>query len=178
MAHSPSINDELNNRLDALFEDGPALEDQGRKDPLEGLTAVILEMEWEIGEETLGKYLREVRGLKSLFVNDKALSVFIKLLETLGKYLMAKKAQAHPESIRFLKALHEDFQRVNAPGTSPGERNRSAMAQAQAFRQLKSRIVPSTPSAQPPSKTEISDELKLHIRQVVREEITRLVKSK
>ena len=179
MTHSPSMNDELNNRLDELFEDGTALDDAKKKgEPLEGLKAVILEMEWEIDENTLGKYLKEVNTLKGLFSGDKALSVYIKLLETLGKYLMARKAQAHPDSIRFLKTLHEDFQRVNEEGISQAERNRSAMVQANAFRQLKAQISPAAPAPKAAAGEGVSDELKAYIRQVVREEIARLVKSK
>ena len=181
MTQHPSMDTELNSRLDELFEDGPVLEEKASGSPLESLKAAILEMEWEIGEKTLTTYLIEVTKLKTAFSEDKAFSVYTKLLETIWRYLMAQRAGAHPETVSFLKKLYDDFERVSSPDVSLAERNRSAMVQANAFKQFKVLIASLKAPAAPKSVAVpdgISDELKSYIRQVVREEIVRLVKHK
>ncbi|SCY40919.1 hypothetical protein [Desulfoluna spongiiphila] len=180
-----SMNEELDSRLNELFDDGPAPGAETPGDPLETLKAVILEMEWEIGDKNLDAYLRELKQLGGRCAGDKALSIYIKLLDTIGRYLKAKKASAHPETVSFLKSLFDSFEAAVDSDMTEEEKNRSAAGHVREFKRFKGLIAQhaaSKPSGQGASsgtaEVRLSDAVKTYIRQVVREEIARLVKRK
>ena len=183
-----SMNEELDSRLDELFDDGKPEKTENKGDPLENLQAVILEMEWEIGDTNLDAYLRELKRAGERFKNDKALSIYIKLLDTMGRYLKAKKASAHPETVSFLKSIYDSFEVAVVDGVPAAEKNRSVAAHVSAFKQFKAAVATHShtkssgsavaPQASGNNGNGISEEMKTYIRQVVREEIARLVKRK
>lgn len=182
-----SMTEELDSRLDELFDDGPEKSEK-KGDPLENLQALILEMEWEIGDKNLDAYLFELKRAGERFEQDKALLIHIKLLDTMGRYLKAKKAAAHPETVSFLKSLYDSFEVAVAPGMPAAEKNRSATAQVRAFKQFKAAVAAHNATKASRSAVSsmasgsagngLSEEMKIYIRQVVREEIARLVKRK
>jgi len=180
-----SMNEELDSRLNELFDDDPAPGTETSGDPLETLKAVILEMEWEIGDKNLDAYLRELKQLGVRCGNDKALSIYIKLLDTIGRYLKAKKAAAHPETVSFLKSLFDSFEMAVGSGMSEEDKNRSAAVHVREFKRFKAMITEhamskSSGQGSPSGGADVglSDAVKTYIRQVVREEIARLVKRK
>lgn len=183
-----SMNEELDSRLSELFDEDAAQEPEKRGDPLENLKAVILEMEWEIGDRNLTTYLGELKRLGARCRHDKALSIYIKLLDTLGRYLKSKKAAAHPETVSFLKALFDSLEAAVGPGMTEGEKHRTAAAHVREFKRFKGMIAEhaqakaSAQAASAPggdtAEIGLSDAAKAWIRQVVREEIVRLVKRK
>ncbi|VFQ46690.1 hypothetical protein [Desulfoluna butyratoxydans] len=176
-----SMNEELDSRLDELFDDSPAQKPETSGDPLETLKAVILEMEWEIGDKNLDAYLQELKRLGGSCCDDKALTIYIKLLDTIGRYLKAKKAAAHPETVSFLKSLFDSFEAAVASGMSEEQKNRAAAYHVREFKRFKALIAQhgaAKPSASGRAGVGLSDEVKAFIRQAVREEIARLVKRK
>lgn len=184
-----SMKSELNTRLDALFDEDLSRGESAKQGaPLETLKAIILEMEWEIADKNLDAYLRELQLLGGRCRNDKALSIYIKLLDTIGRYLKAKKAASHPETVSFLKSLFDSFEVAVSSGMTESEKNRLAAGHVAEFKRFKAAI-----SAQPPSKSSavapqspppaevgsgLSEEVKAFIRQAVRDEVMRLVKRK
>ena len=185
VSHSPSMNEELDSRLDELFDDNKpasALKKTEKKtNPLESLQATVLEMEWEIKDSNIDQYLAELQQVGSRFKGEKALCIYVKILDTMGRYLKAKKANAHPETVSFLKVIYDDFQvAVTLPDD---ERNRSAAKQVNAFKKFKTSIsehvaARKTHDSGRPQSGALTDEVKGYIRKVVREEIMRLVKQK
>jgi len=183
-----SMNEELDSRLNELFDDDTSHGTETSGDSLENLKAVILEMEWEIGDKNLDAYLRELKYLSERCGHDKALSIYVKLLDTVGRYLKAKKAAAHPSTVSFLKSLFDSLEAAVGPGMSEAEKNRSAAVHVREFQRFKALIskhgvskssrqgAPGAPSGG--ADVGLSDDVKTYIRQVVREEITRLVKRK
>lgn len=183
-----SMNEELDSRLDELFEDDQPEKPEKKEGPLETLKAVVLEMEWEIGDKNLDTFLSELKRVGEQFKQDKVISVYIKMLDTVGRYLKAKKASAHPETVSFLKSLYDSFEVVVNSCMPEAEKKRSAAVQVSAFKRFKDTIAAHAPSrsagtaATPQSAgvtgDALSEETKAFIRQVVREEIVRLVKRK
>ncbi|WP_300670498.1 hypothetical protein [Desulfoluna sp.] len=181
-----SINKELDSRLNEFFDDDTSHEPAKHEDPLENLKAIVLEMEWELGDKSLDAYLSELKKLGAQCRQDKALSIYIKLLDTIGRYLKSKKAAAHPETVSFLKSLFDNFERAVNSGMGEAEKNHSAAVHVQKFKKFKVSISEYAPTkaskpaapTQPSGQGGLSDEVKTCIRQVVREEIARLIKRK
>jgi len=183
-----SMNEELDSRLDELLEDDQPEKSEKKAGPLENLQAVVLEMEWEIGDKNLDTYLGELNRVGEQFKQDKALTVYIKMLDTVGRYLKAKKASAHPETVSFLKSLYDSFELAVAPGMPEAEKKRSAAVQVSAFKRFKDAIAAhapaksagtaATPQPAGVAGDALTEETRAFIRQVVREEIVRLVKRK
>ena len=185
VSHSQSMNEELDSRLDALFDDDKS-ENELKKTvkepaPLENLEALVLEMEWEIKDSNLDQYLSELQRVGAQFKGEKSLSIYVKILDTMGRYLKAKKVNAHPETVSFLKALYDDFQSVVT--LTEEEKNRSAAKQVKSFKKFKLSIsehaaAHTTQGSDRTPSGALTDEVKGYIRKVVREEIMRLVKRK
>ncbi|BCS95791.1 hypothetical protein DSLASN_14230 [Desulfoluna limicola] len=183
-----SMNEELDSRLDELFEDDQPEKSESKAGPLENLQAVVLEMEWEIGDKNLDTYLGELKRVGEQFKQDKAISVYLKMLDTVGRYLKAKKASAHPETVSFLKSLYDSLEVAVESGMTDAEKNRAAAVQVSAFKRFKETIAAhgpaksqaSAPAPQPSgvAGAGLSEEMRVLIRQVVREEIVRMVKRK
>jgi len=76
------------------------------------LKAIILSIEWEITNDILNQLLDETNRLQGQYPNNQILLSFLKLLESVGKYISSKKANAHPDSIRLLHSIHKNLEDV------------------------------------------------------------------
>jgi hypothetical protein len=171
---SDSIIDELDSRLDDFFADdeGPvsgvddvklsapkkSLKNSANKstaipkqssslsnNPLNNLKAIVLEMDWEISDDNLSNYINEISRLMTVYSNDKVLFLFFKLHNSIGKYLISKKASAHPDSIKFLHSVFSSLEKViNTPNISGKERNDLVLEEVKNFKRLKEQIIPAT----------------------------------
>ena len=135
-----SMNEELDSRLDELFDDVKPEKTVKKTDPLENLQAVVLEMEWEIGDKNLDTYLLELKRAGERFKEDKPILVYIKLMDTMGRYLKAKKVAAHPETVSFLKACYDSFEVAVGAGVPASEKNRMAAVQVGEFKRFKAAV--------------------------------------
>lgn len=85
--------------------------DPGRKaSPLTTLKSIVLSMEWEINDVILTEFVQELIRLKSVFHDDVIVVKCLQLLEAIGKYILLKKAQTHPDSIRLLQFIYRDLE--------------------------------------------------------------------
>jgi hypothetical protein len=80
--------------------------------PLRGLKAVMLEIEWEITDDTMTRLIDQANRLKKMFSKNKILLLFLQLLISVGKYIKAKKAHAHPDSIHLLNSVYTSLEHV------------------------------------------------------------------
>jgi hypothetical protein len=100
--------EELEKRLDEIFG-GEGAEEQSR---LSNLESVVLTLDWEISDETVSSFLSEVESLKASLSRDKLQDNFLKILQSLGKYLQRRKGEALPETINLLHTVFADFKQV------------------------------------------------------------------
>jgi len=85
--------------------------DANRKaSPLTTLKSIVLSMEWEINDVILTEFVQELIRLKSVFHEDIIVVKCLQLLEAIGKYILQKKAQTHPDSIRLLQFIYRDME--------------------------------------------------------------------
>ena len=185
-SQSLSIDEAMNNSFDESLNDDLLRDVDKKKGLLENLHALVLEMEWEIDDTNLDMYLLELKRIEIKFHSDKALCIYIKILDTLGRYLRFKKTGSHPETAAYLKNLYDDFE--VAVGLPDDEKNRSAAKQVSAFKQFKSVLstpphtsphpLPALPPRPTDKKSGLSDEIRAYIRHVVREEVARVMAPK
>jgi len=75
-----------------------AADDLDEDSPIRNLKALVFSIDWEITDATMLDFLTETKRLMQKYKDDKILSMFLKLHESIGKYIKAKKARAHPDS--------------------------------------------------------------------------------
>ena len=73
-------------------------------DVLEPLKASLLTLDWEISPETIGKFEKELQGLKEKLAKDVYSKKLIELSLPICNYLRVRKGSASPASMQFLHA--------------------------------------------------------------------------
>ncbi len=165
-----SLSSEVSSRLDELFgEEDPEQKtgakraagiDSGTEDaarlsetespaegeldddsPIKNLKALVFSIDWEITDETMVGFLEEVRRLKAKYKDDKVLGLFLKLHESVGRYIKARKAKAHPDSMSFIASVYKSFEKaVRTPGITEIQKKRMLSAEVKKFKAFKQRV--------------------------------------
>jgi len=121
---------------------------------IENLKSVILSLEWEINDQIMQKLGEEIDNLKTAYKNDKIVVAFLQLLDSLGKYIQKKKAEAHPESISLLNSVHEQLETVMlSEGMSEAEKKKMLVAQVTQYKKLKEELK-GAPKSEPEAESE------------------------
>lgn len=159
---------EVDGRLDDLFGDGGGQEadadnsfgfgeESVQNDNLGGgmdadnslikdLKSVVLSLEWEISDSVMQKLGEEIDRLKDACKDDKIIVAFLQLLDSLGKYIQKKKAEAHPDSISLLNAVYENLETVMLSGSlAESEKKKMLVAQVSKYKELKKYIASAKP---------------------------------
>lgn len=123
--------------------------------PLKNLKALVFGIDWEITDDGMRAFLREIRDLQTQYQQDKVLSTFLKLHETVGKYIKAKKGRAHPEAFKFVASVFRSFEEVIAdPGMQESRKKKLLSREIRNFKNFKEKLaaqgktVQEEPSAQ------------------------------
>lgn len=159
------IGAEVSNRLDELFGDeerpgtasaekaavrkpGPqkVAESAGNAanedSPIKNLKAIVFGIDWEITDETMTSFLKEVRRLEQQYQNDKILAMFLKLHDSIGKYIKAKKAKAHPDAIKFVTSVFKNFEKVLLTSGMPEIQKKKLLSgEVQKFKDFRERVM-------------------------------------
>ena len=110
--------------------------------PIRNLKALVFSIDWEITDETMVDFLTETKRLKQKYKDDKILSMFLKLHESIGKYIKAKKARAHPDSIKFVASVYKNFEKVlTTPGMKENQKKQLLTAEVKKFKDFKQRVL-------------------------------------
>lgn len=112
------------------------------KAPLDELKAIVLEMDWEINDENLNKYLDEIAGLKDVYRTDRPICLFLKLHDSIGQYMLHKKAGAHPEALKFLYQVFNSLEKLFTKDLSLREKNTLILTEVTKFKNLKAKMFP------------------------------------
>jgi hypothetical protein len=149
------ITSEVERRLNELFGDSDPESEPVEEIPepieetdfidelsiLRQLKAIILSIDWEIKDEYLHDLISESERLKEDFRHDKSLFLLLQMLGSIGKYLLKKKAGAHPDSISLLKSVYESIEKiVTSEGMTESEKETELSMQIARFNQLKEAI--------------------------------------
>jgi hypothetical protein len=95
-------------------------------------------------------FLNETKRLSQKYKDDKILSMFLKLHESIGKYIKAKKARAHPDSIKFVASVYKNFEKVLiSPGMKENQKKQLLTAEVKKFKDFKQRVLLRDGSGEP-----------------------------
>lgn len=108
--------------------------------PLHQLKAIVLEMDWEISDENLNRYLDEISSLLDFYKEDRPIYLFFKLHLTIGKYMLAKKARAHPAALKFLYNVFNSLEKALQSNLPLLEKNKLILQEVQNFKDLKIKL--------------------------------------
>ena len=110
--------------------------------PIRNLKALVFSIDWEITDETMVDFLTETKRLRQKYKDDQILTLFLKLHESIGKYIKAKKARAHPDAIAFVASVYKNFEKVLlSPGMQEKQKKQLLGAEVQKFKAFKQRIL-------------------------------------
>lgn len=114
----------------------------GKESPIKNLQALVFSIDWEITDETMVAFLGEVSRLQQTFKNDQVLLLFLKLHESIGKYIKARKAKAHPDAIKFVASVYKHFEKVLCTPRMPEIQKKKLLAsQVNKFKEFKQRVL-------------------------------------
>ena len=149
---------DLENRLDDFFsdslpaqDDAPAEESETSKAdlPLKELKSTILAIDWEITDDGLDSFINQVNGLAAYCADNETNQKFLKILNSLGKYLRAQKSKAHPDTIKRIMAVYSTLEEsVTNDELSKSDKEKMLKEEIKQFQRLKSKIVQSAPPKQ------------------------------
>jgi len=148
-----SFTDEVNNRLGEFFGnmDKPDAATQAadlspQKDSeLYELKAIVLSIEWEISEEIMTRLIAETDRLMKVYRDSKVVYSLLKLLDSVGRYVNAKKATALPDSIKLLHSIHANLQKVvTSKSITESQSSQILSAEIAKFKSLKQQLLTKT----------------------------------
>ncbi|MDY6988724.1 MAG: hypothetical protein SWQ30_11790 [Thermodesulfobacteriota bacterium] len=142
-----SVTDEIESTLEELFERGGRgsafVEDSGLPEDfaLRDLKATILSIDWEITDEAMTSLIEESGRLTEEYKDDKSILMFLRLLDSAGKYIKTNKANAHPDAIKLLNSVYNSLEKVLlSEGITEGEKKEILLGQVEEFKRLKEQI--------------------------------------
>jgi hypothetical protein len=156
-----SLSSEVEDRLDEIFLEDDETEfdassdmSEASKNPLTELKAVVLSIDWEINDEIMTKFMEEIRGLLSEYSHDHTLTMFLRLLGSIGKYIQGNKANSHPDSIKMLGSVYNSFEKAAlSKDMSDGERKKLLEVEANQLKALKNKILKAQGGPSAPEKS-------------------------
>lgn len=110
--------------------------------PIDSLKALVFSIDWEITDKTMKEFLEEVKRLKTQYNDDRVYLLFLKLHESLGKYIKAKKARAHPDAIKLVTSVYKKFEKaLLSPGISEAEKKKLISGEVKKYKSFKQRVL-------------------------------------
>lgn len=137
---SPEADKRLNEILNQEDRSSPA-DDSRLASPLTALKSIVLSMDWEISDAILTEFIQELNHLKTVLKDDGIVHKCLQLLEAIGKYILQKKAQTHPDSIRLLQSIYRDLEiLLLSKGVSETARRSILADEIAQFKKLKEKL--------------------------------------
>ncbi len=128
----PAAGDDLVRKTTDTDDDIEAIKD---------FKAAVLAFEWEINDENMNTFNREVARFKERWQNNKLLLVFMQILEALGRYIAVAKAKAHPDSIKLLLSVYNSLEKiVTSERLTPRGQKKILLAEVEKYNNLKSML--------------------------------------
>ena len=114
---------------------------------MERLKAVILSVDWEISDETLRGVDKETAPLMRRLRFHRTLYPFLKIINSLGRYMASKKASVHKDTVSFLQSVFDHFEQAALdPSMSFRDKKQLIGQDIAAFNVFKKKISSSKPT--------------------------------
>jgi hypothetical protein len=109
--------------------------------PLRELKSIVLSLDWEITDEVMGGFFREIQRLEGRYSSEKILVSFLHLLDSIGKYIKINKGKAHPHAGKLLNSTYMSLEKViRSQHLTSLERKRMLAREVKRYRRLKEQI--------------------------------------
>jgi hypothetical protein len=126
----------------AAADVGNDVDSDDANSPVKALKALVFSIDWEITDDIMVDFLKEIKRLAKKYRNDKVLSIFLKLHESLGKYIKAKKVRAHPDSIQLIASVYKNFEKVLlSTGITEVQKKKLLSSEVKKFKAFKQRVL-------------------------------------
>jgi hypothetical protein len=142
-----SVTAEVERRLEYFFgesDEGFVSTEDSRdmeETPLRDLKALVLSIDWEITDETMGRFIKQIERCEEFYKQDKDSTLFLQLLGSLAKYIKASGAKAHPNAIKVMKSVYNALEKVALSKDMPeAEREKILLVEVVRFKELKQQI--------------------------------------
>jgi hypothetical protein len=127
-------------------------------DVLLALKSAVLNIDWEISDETLDELSQEVTQLQTLWSGEKVLLVYLQIIGALCQYISMNREQSHPGTFVLLKDVFDGLEKVIVtPEMSQSEKNNGVMAYADRYNTLKQDIAAGNFIPDPPREQEAEE---------------------
>ncbi len=80
--------------------------------PLTRLKELVLSIDWEISNDVLSEFTRELNRLKGIWAGEKVNLIYVQAMEKLVRYVYVEKGDAHPGALQLLSHLYGNLERV------------------------------------------------------------------
>ena len=144
------FSEEVEDRLQNLFGEEEPSETAEIKSadiiphPLRDLKTVILSIDWEITDEVMTSFVKQVAVLQDTYRNDKIVLVFLQLLGSIGDYIRTHLGQAHPDAFKILTSLFAELERiVQSEDLTEVEKKKILSVELGKYKKLKNQLIPS-----------------------------------
>lgn len=108
---------------------------------MNNLKAVILAIDWEISDTTLRNFETVVKDFMAKLNHYIIHHTFLKIIYNTGQYIGIQKANAHTDSISFLRSVFENFEQiVQTPDMSFKDKKQILETEINRFHQFKIKI--------------------------------------
>ncbi|MEJ2725602.1 MAG: hypothetical protein P8175_13345 [Deltaproteobacteria bacterium] len=142
-----SVTAEVERRLEYFFgesDEGFVSSDDSmamQETPLRDLKALVLSIDWEITDETMGRFVKQIERCEEFYKQDKDSTLFLQLLASLGKYIKASRAKAHPNAMKVMKSVYNALEKAAlSRDMSEAEREKILLVEVVRFKELKQQI--------------------------------------
>ena len=155
-------NDQSQEEFDSLLDDLLSEEQSSKEandqypeteeNPLRDLKATLLAVDWEINDELMASMLLHAEKLKEAFPDNQVNLLFLQLLQAVGKYIKAQKANAHPDAIKLLSSIYTGLEIVSmAEGMTDAEKKKILKIEVDRFKSLKAKVAERNKSKKSPA---------------------------
>lgn len=158
------LKSEVESRLDYLFhEDEESTESMDRlggvgDHPLKALKAVLLSVEWEITDDSLESLIDELKTLDDFYKDDKLILAFLRLLNSIARYIKARKGKSHPGATSLLTSVYNGLEKVAlSERMNRKERERILLQEVEKFKRLKEDIIRRKKEEKEEQKEEVTE---------------------
>jgi methyl-accepting chemotaxis protein len=172
------------------IEDAPTLEEDNdalEKSPLKDLKSIVLSIDWEISDEIMSRFLDQVNSLTGIYQGDRIILMFLSLLNSVGKYIKAKKENSDADVVKLLNSSYAALEKsVLTKEITEDEKKKLIITEVNKFKKIREKLG-GKPADEPkkdvisPEKEKVSQpepepepvlEVKEAVSQPVQEEVT------
>ena len=129
--------------------------------PLHNLKKIVLSLEWEISEESIIQYLKQLKYLGEIFAKDKNITVLLRIQTILGKYIKRFKSDTNPYAFTIVQTAFRSLDKIICGKNLPDSEKRQLISlEIKRYKKLKQlldknkngylkkRVIPKRPLAQ------------------------------